>query len=180
VAKKFWSRAWGRFPRDEYTIWYGLLRRCTDPRASNFHAYGGRGIAVCERWRDDFMAFLSDMGLRPSDRHSLDRWDNDGDYTPQNCRWATIRQQNLNNRRVLGALGASFQRGAWNARIRRDKRMVHLGRFRSRAEANRTYREAQVRARIAAEIEAFVPETDDGAADGRDPGPSFSPPRKRR
>src|SRR5215470_3660284 len=86
---RLWSRQWGEFPQREYMIWYGMIARCHDRRSSSFSRYGGRGIRVCDRWRHDFMAFLSDMGPRPSPAYSLDRVDNDGDYTPDNCRWAT-------------------------------------------------------------------------------------------
>src|SRR5262249_3821224 len=90
---RFWSRKWGEAPRQEYNVWHGMRGRCYDPNNSQYARYGGRGIRVCERWRDDFMAFLSDMGPRPSRAYTLDRLDNDRDYALENCRWATRYQQ---------------------------------------------------------------------------------------
>lgn len=78
--------------------WENMLRRCSDPKLPAYKWYGARGIKVCERWRV-FDNFLADMGERPSPAHSLDRFpNNDGDYEPGNCRWATNEQQ-MNNKR---------------------------------------------------------------------------------
>jgi hypothetical protein len=82
----------------EFCAWRHMLDRTTRPTHPYFKDYGGRGISVCHEWQD-FWVFLSDMGRRPSKMHSLDRINNDGNYEPRNCRWATIHEQNLNRKR---------------------------------------------------------------------------------
>ena len=94
----------GHAPRDrnvspEYCSWLAMRQRCYYPKHVKFARYGGRGIRVCERWRDNFVNFLSDMGARPPGM-TLDRKDNDGDYEPSNCRWATPVQQMSNRTRA--------------------------------------------------------------------------------
>ena len=92
------QRKHGLAGSDIYNIWIHIKRRCNDPSYPTYHNYGGRGIMVCERWQRSVAAFASDMGKRPSKKHSVDRINNDGNYEPSNCRWATSRQQLANRR----------------------------------------------------------------------------------
>ena len=82
-----------------YRLWTGMLKRCFNPRCAGFKYYGGRGITVCERWRNSFENFCDDMGPRPSSKHSIDRIANAGNYEPGNCQWATQKSQCRNSRR---------------------------------------------------------------------------------
>lgn len=101
-GRRLLTRTHGESSRNrtvEYCAWAGMLGRCRNPRNAKWEHYGGRGIAVCERWQS-YENFLADMGRKPSPQHSLDRIDVDGDYTPENCRWATATEQRCNQRRM--------------------------------------------------------------------------------
>ena len=104
----------GQSNTPEHQIWRGIIARTTYPGDKYWPRYGGRGIILCERWRD-FRNFYADMGPRPSPAHSIDRIDNDGSYSPENCRWATCKEQNNNrrNNRKITIDGVSLTLTQW-------------------------------------------------------------------
>jgi hypothetical protein len=94
----------GKSKTAEYRIYKAMMSRCYKPGNCSYSRYGGRGITVCDRWLNSFEAFLEDMGPRPTDEHSIDRIDSDKCYSPDNCRWATKREQSNHistNRRLV-------------------------------------------------------------------------------
>ncbi len=106
----------GHLPRatHEYRAWCGMVARCHVPTNRAYPRYGGRGVAVCERWRV-FENFLSDMGRKTSPAHTLDRIDNAKGYRPGNCRWATTAEQARNRRscRIVTFRGAARPMTDW-------------------------------------------------------------------
>lgn len=88
-----------RIRTPEYRAWDSMKQRCYNPKRRDYKNWGGRGIRVCAQWVVSFEHFLADMGSRPTPKHSLDRRDNDGHYTPDNCRWATLQEQMSNQQR---------------------------------------------------------------------------------
>ena len=120
----------------EYNTWYAMIRRCTNPKCKAFEDYGGRGITVCDKWRD-FINFYADMGLRPEGL-SIDRINNNGNYEKSNCRWATWSEQANNKREykirrdnTTGIKGISWDKQSQKYRIRKtiQGKQISLGYF---------------------------------------------------
>ena len=112
----------------EYHCWRNMRERCLNPTNVAYRHYGQRGITVCADW-NLFERFLSDMGRRPSPTHSLDRIDNDGDYTPSNCRWATREEQRRNMRTPLvypnlTVNGETLSLTAWAKRLGSSREVI--------------------------------------------------------
>jgi len=116
-----------------------MIDRCTNKNSTGFNNYGGRGIKVCEEWKD-FMQFYRDMGIRP-DNHSLERIDVNKGYSKNNCEWATKSKQCLNKRSTgkSGVLGVTINKGKFVSGIKKDGKRYHLGTFESLKEAEDAY-----------------------------------------
>jgi len=100
-----------------YKRWISMIQRCGNPKNPYWKNYGGRGIYVCERWRNSFDAFLADMGNPPTPEHTIERIDNDAGYSPENCRWALRSEQLRNQRRSINVTidGRTMNAREWSA-----------------------------------------------------------------
>ena len=106
-----------------YKSWQAMKERCYNPKAIYYHNYGGRGISVCARWKDSFENFYKDMGERPSVGYSLDRENNEDNYSPDNCKWASkvTQANNRRNNRSLTYKGITMNLGQWAKKLNIDR-----------------------------------------------------------
>ncbi len=103
----------------EYMAWATMKKRCYATSCAKYPRYGGRGIIVCEDWLHSFETFLKDMGPKPSAKHSIDRMDNNGNYCPANCRWATTKEQayNVGHNRMITYRGDTRCFAEWSSTL---------------------------------------------------------------
>lgn len=122
------ARTHGLSQSSFYSVWNGMMARCYNPQSPNYSYYGGRGISVCEMWRKSILNFIEDMGPRPEGT-TLDRIDNNGNYGPGNCRWATRGEQSVNKRtsRVITAFGKTQCLREWA-----EEKGIHKGTLQAR------------------------------------------------
>lgn len=124
----------GKTGTPEYLVWKGMRQRCNNVNSTCYYKYGKRGIKICDRW-SLFENFLSDMGMRPSEKYSIERINNDGNYCPENCRWETATKQARNQRKrhdnKSGRRGVVWYKPSnkWLAKIGVDYKSIHLGYF---------------------------------------------------
>lgn len=123
-----------------YMVWLEMTARCRCPNNGSYHRYGGRGISVCTEWAESFIAFYRDMGGDYKEGLEIDRKDNDGNYTPENCRWVT-RSVNVANRRIYGKWpqGVHPHGKKFRSSICVDKKRYYLGLFNTPEEASAEY-----------------------------------------
>ena len=139
-----------------YDTWATMKKRCSNPNHISYKNYGGRGIKVCERWLgvEGFKNFLADMGERP-EGYTLDRKDNDKDYTPENCKWSSRKEQLFNRRmrsdNTSGVEGVRWVKRDkyWLARIKVDGKEHYLGGFPTKEQAIEARKQALLKLTIA-------------------------------
>lgn len=134
-----------------YRTWRAMKNRCYNKKHPQYHDYGGRGVAVCDRWLNSFENFYSDMGDKPTSQHSIDKIDNNGNYEPKNCRWATatqqVRNQRISKRNTSGFTGVSFQTSTkkWRADIKVSEAHIYLGSFDNLEDACKARKDGEER-----------------------------------
>lgn len=119
MGKRIHGLCKDRIRTKEYRAWQHMKRRCLTKTNPDYRHYGGRNIAVCDEWINDYSQFLNDMGEAPSPKHSLDRKDVNGNYTKDNCKWSTWSEQQNNKRNnvIITHEGETMNATQWSRRL---------------------------------------------------------------
>ena len=134
-----------------YMTWSNMKMRCYNKNFKQYKDWGGRGITVCDEWKDSFIAFYNDMGDKPDKNYSLDRIDNDKGYCKDNCRWTNRVEQSRNtrtsNRNTSGFKGVNWFEGRkkWQVRISINKKSKHIGLYSSYEDAVKARKDAELK-----------------------------------
>lgn len=134
----------------EYNIWTKMLQRCYNPNDAGYYKYGARGITVCDRWKniDGFENFILDMDWRINSEYSINRLNNDGPYSPDNCDWAKAPAQQANKRKPInntsGYKGVTERNGKWRVAITADYNRINIGNYDDKIEAAIAYDQAAI------------------------------------
>ena len=148
LGGRMYSERHGKTKSREYATWLKMKQRCYNPNDQFYLYYGGRGVRICDRWKESFNNFLKDMGTKPTGKHTIDRTDVNGNYEPSNCRWATKSTQTFNQgirkNNTSGVRGVIWDktRQKWRAEIKYAGRRQYLGRYKTKEEAQTAYAEA--------------------------------------
>jgi hypothetical protein len=133
----------------EYKVWQGVIQRCTNNNRDRADRYVRRGITVCDRWLHSFSDFLEDMGPRPSDKHTIERVNNNKEYSPENCVWASrfvqVHNQEIRAVNTSGVSGVSAAKGKWAAYVKIWYVKVSLGTFDTIEEAAAARQQAEAK-----------------------------------
>jgi len=145
----FKSNLWhNMFGTPEYRAWAHMLERCNNPKCNRYKSHGGRGITVCDEWKD-FKIFYKEMGNKPKGKYSLDRINNNGNYESSNCRWATDSQQAVNKRvsknNTSGYKGVYLYDNKWEVWIFLNKKRIYVGKYKDINDAINARKQAELK-----------------------------------